>query len=448
MVKKHEVSNQAASSAKLTLTVDKKDVKATYDGLIGKYAKTAVLPGFRKGHVPPAVLERKYGEGLKAEALQDILEKSLQEVLETLEQKPLNFAPPRLVEEDLKLDFEADLTFSLVYDVYPLVNVKDYKGVEIEEPQVTISAKDEEAELDQLREQNALVIDKNGRASRGDVVTFDSVELDEAGQAVEASRRAGFSFTLGTGANLYDLDEDLQGTEKGQELKLTKTYAGDYKYAELAGTTKTLSVKVTAVKEKKLPDLDDDFAQDVNESYKTLADLKAALKKKLEDRLEAKLREVKLNALLEKLAASTPFDIPASMLEAELENSWGNVASQNRMNPDQLAQIFGSEAKKSMLDGWRPAAEKSLRHRLILNKIMELEKVEPSEADTDAELARLAERRRSTLAETKAQYQQNGLMEYVVQDLKDKMTVDLLLAGAKLKKGKKTDFKSFIDQAE
>lgn len=448
MTVQKDVQKLEKSSVKLTLTVGKADVKKAYENILNKYSKTVQIPGFRKGHVPASVLETKFGEGLKGEALHDLMDNSLQEVLETLEPKPLNFAPPRVADEDLKLDVTQDLTFSLIYDVYPEVKLGTYKGVEVEEPQVEITKKDEDRELKQIQEQNAMVMEKSGKVADGDVVTVDYVELAADGSEAASTRRQDFTFTVGTEYNMYKFDKDIVGLAKDAEKVITKEFPADYQYTELAGKKVSVKVKVKTIKEKKLPALDDDLAQDVNEEFKTLDDLKKSIRDKLTETMKDTLRQKNLEALLDKISAASTFDLPESMVQAELERMWDGMAQQNRMSGDQLTNMFGAESKAKMVEAWRAGAEKGLRHRIVLETIMEQEKLEVTDAEVDAELTKAAEKRKTTLEEIKKTYEGAGLIPYVKSDLREKKATDFLLAGAKMKKGKKIEFKELVDLQE
>ncbi len=434
---------------KLTLTVGKDDVKRAYDSLISRYSKSVQIPGFRKGHVPAAVLETKFGDGLKAEALHDLMDKSLQEVLETLEPKPLNFAAPKLADEDLKLDMTKDLTFSLIYDVFPEVKLGTFKGVEIEEVQVEISKKDEERELKLIQEQNSMVMDKaSGKVADADVVTVDFVELDEAGNEIASTKRQDFTFTVGTEYNVYKFDKEIIGLVKDAEKVISKSYPADYEHKELAGTKKSIKVKIKTVKEKKLPNLDDDLAQDVSDEFKTLDDLKKSIKDRLSTTVKEKVKQKNLDAILDKVVATSTFDLPESMIAAEMEHMWDNLAQQNRMTGEQMNGIFGPETKAKMMEAWKSGAEKSLRHRIVLDSVLEQEKIEVTDAEVDAELTSAAEKRKTTLEEIKKSYESAGLIPYVKSDLKDKKVTEFLLSNAKIKKGKKMEYKELVDLQE
>ena len=179
----NEITKLENSAVKLTVTIAKKDVAASYNESITKYAKNIQIPGFRKGKVPVSVLERKYGEALKAEAASDLVEKALGDVFETIEEKPLPYAQPTMDEVPV-LDVTKDLTFSVTYDIFPTVKIESLDGITIKEPVVEVGEAELNKELQQIRERNAMVLDKKDdeTAAKDDIATVNYCELGDDGQ--------------------------------------------------------------------------------------------------------------------------------------------------------------------------------------------------------------------------------------------------------------------------
>lgn len=451
MVVSKEIKRKEHSQVQLTATVSSADVRKEYDDLLAYYAKNIQLPGFRKGKAPKDIVERKLGEGLKADALGRILEKALGDLFQAedfpAQDKPIAYAHPELVEEPV-LDLQKDLTFTVTYDVFPQVNVGTWKGVEIESPVVEITDEDLQNELKQLQERNAIVMDKNEGAAvaKNDVVTIDYAELDGNNEKIKGSERQDFVFTVGTGANIYKIDDEIVGMKKGETKIITKSFPADFEYPELAGQTKTISVTVSAIKEKKLPDLDDDFAQDVNEKFKTLADLKADIKKNLEKNLEQRLRELKVNDILEKVLTTTQIDLPESMIRLELESRWRNLARRFNTSEEQLLSIIQSMGKtyEDMLAEWRPDVEKALKSRLIVDTLIKDLGITATDEELEAEMQSMAEGMNTSIEEVKKYYENEQMKEYLREDIKERKLFDTLIAEAKVKKGKKQKYLDLI----
>ena len=280
---KKEFVQLEKSAVKLTVTIAEEDVKNAYNNTLKKYIKNAQIPGFRKGHVPQNVLERKYGDGIKSDAAAELIDASLNEIFQDeneKENRPLPYAQPA-IENIPEIDVSKELTYTVTYDVFPKVSISNFSGIDIQEVQVEIGEKELSEELKSIQERNAVVIDKkDGEAvAKDDIVTINYCELGEDGNVIEGTNREDFVFTVGSGRNIFKIDDDIIGLKKDEEKEITKTYANDDPDTDLAGKTKKIKVKVTAIKERNLPALDDDLAQDVNEKYKTLEDLKNDIKK-------------------------------------------------------------------------------------------------------------------------------------------------------------------------
>ena len=442
VVKEKKIEHLDNSAVKLTVTVEKNSVRNEYDTLLKDYSKNAQIKGFRKGKVPPTVLERKFGESIRHEASQKSLENALRTVFEEIEEKPLPYCTPTLQDEP-DFSMENDLTFAVTYDVFPSIEIGDYEGLQVEEPQVSITKEDEKRELEQMQEQNAVVIEKEDAAIKNDhIVTLNYQELDADGNVVDNTRREDFSFTVGSGYNLYQLDEDIQGMKKGDSKKITKTFPDDYEHSELAGQEKTIEVEITSVKEKDLPKIDDELAQDVSEKYETLDDLKKDINNRLSKTLDTKLRQIKVDQIMDQLIEKSTIPVPNSMVEAELENSWQRFVHQFRASEEQVLQLLQMQGKTKdeLLQDWRSSAEKNLKRSLITQKIIDQEKIEVSDQELDAELAEQAEQSGTSVEEIKEYFTNQNMLPYLKQDLQERKAQDILLTKAKIKKGKKSSY--------
>jgi len=442
-----DIQRLEKSSVKLTVTIGKDDVRSEYDELLASYSKTIQIPGFRKGKVPRDVLVRKFGDALKGEAVGKIVEKALEEVFGdealTRETKPLPYSTPRL-DEAPKPDLENDLKFSVVYDVLPEVKVEKWQGFEVEIPDVSIGEEDINRELEAIRERNSFVLDKNDgeSAESGDVLTVDYCELDDAGEIFADSKREDFTFTLGSSNNIYQFDDEVTGMKKGETKDFLKTYPEDHK--DYPGKTKKLKVTLTALKTKKLPELDDDLAQDVDEKYKTLEDLKNSIRDRLNKDLEQRLRDAKINKLLEKIMEHTPVEIPESMMRIELDSRWRNFARRFNTDTNGLYKMIGNEQAESIIEEWKPEAARALHSRLIVETLIEEQKIDASDEEVEKELERQAKESDTSIEDIKKYYEEGQLMEYVKEEIKEHKFFDMLLEKNTIKSGEK---KRYIDLA-
>lgn len=438
-----EITKLENSAVKLTVTIAKKDVAAGYQETITKYAKNIQIPGFRKGHVPVSVLERKYGEALKADAAGDIIEKALGEIFEEIEERPLPYAQPQMDETPV-LDTEKDLTFTVTYDVFPVVKVENFDGITVKEPVVEIGDKELDEELEQIRERNAMVLDKkdNEAAVQGDIATINYSELDDNGAVVPGSERQDFVFTIGSGQNLFKIDNDVTGMKKGETKEITKTYEDNFEDKDLAGKTKKLKITLTALKIRNLPDLDDELAQDVNEKYKTLADMKADIKKNMEVTRDKRIAEIKSQSLLEQLVEKNAFDLPKSMVAAELDSRWRMMAQQFRTTPEQLDKLVAAsgQTKEAMLTEWTGDAEKMLKSRIIVEALLKERNITVTPEEIDAEYEKIAGDAGISVEEVKKHYADPRAKEYLIDDTKEQKLYKQLFEQIKVVKGDKIPF--------
>ena len=432
-----EIEKLEHSAAKLTVTVAKKDVAESYKETLGKYTKQVQLPGFRKGHVPASVLERKYGEQIKMEAASDLIDKSLNEIFSDeneAENRPLPYAQPKM-DEMPAFDTSKDFTYTVTYDVFPKVEIKDFNGVAVKEPQVTIGDAELQEELKGIQERNAIVKDKDddGKVEKDNIVTINIVEKDNEGKEIESTKRDGFTFTVGTLEDVYKIDDEILGMKKDETKEISK---------EEEGKTKKYTVKVTQIKIRNLPALDDDLAQDVSEKFKTLDDLKKDITKKLEIAKDRKINEVKINDLLSQLIEKNPFELPASMLSAELDGRWRMMAQQFQTTPEELDRIVlaSGQKKEDMLKEWTGDAEKMLKSRIIVDSLMKAKNISVTPEEIEAEYQKIADDNGLSLDEVKNHYSDPRAKEYLIDEAKEQKLYKDIFAEIKVSKGDKTSF--------
>lgn len=441
-----EFSNLEKSAVKMTVTVPNEEVKNAYSEVVKKYAKNLQIPGFRKGHVPQNILEKKYGDSLKAEAMAELIDKSVQEIFDDekdVEKRPLPYEHP-VMQEEPKFDLETDLVYSITYDVYPKADVKNFSGIVIKEVQVSIGDKELNEELKGIQEQNAVVMDKKDgeTVAKDDIVTINYSELDENGSEISGSKREGFVFTVGSGENIYKIDDEIIGMKKDETKSITKTYDAKDENEELAGKTKKISVTVTALKIRDIPALDDDLAQDVNEKFKTLDDLKKDIMHSLEVAKDNKIKELKNQSLLEQLVEKNPFDIPQSMLNAELQGRWQMMARQFQTTAEQLEKMVTSmgKTKAGLMTEWAAESEKMLKSRIIVENLIKERNITATLEEIDAWYAKVAEDNNMSIDDVKKRYEDASSKEYVEDTVKEDKLYDELYKEVKVTKGDKIAF--------
>ncbi len=448
MIASKEVKAKENSAVELTVTIKKESAKEAYTKLLNDYSKKIQVKGFRKGKAPAHVLEQKYGEGIKEEAAINLVEESLKVVFDEIDEKPLPYSVPALQEGSELLNFDEDYKFSVVYDVFPTLKVGSYKDIEIEFPDAKVLKKDEDRELEKLREQNAVVIEKSdGKVEKDDIVTINYVELDEKSNKIEGSSREDFVFTVGTGYNIYKMDDDIVGMKKDEEKIIDKDFPEDFDNKDLAGKKVKIKVTVTTIKVNELPELDDELAQDISEKYKTLKDLRADVKKKMKDTLDKKIKELQFEKIMDKVIENSEIPVPESMLKAEMDNSWQNFMVQSRMDEKQLLQILEMQGKtkESLLEEWRPNSTKSLKVQLVLAKLIKDEKIEATKEEIEEEIKTQALDSGQKYEEFKELIEKNNYTSHIKNDVKNKKFIDFLIGKNTITKGKKVDYLDFLE---
>ena len=433
-------------SVKLTVTIGKADVAASYNEVVAKYAKNIQIPGFRKGKVPVSVLERKYGDALKNDAVSEIVEKALGDIFEEMDKnksddRPLPYSQPTIDDIPL-LDTTKDLTFAVKYDVFPQVEVKNFDGIEIKVPEVKITDDDLKEELEAIRQRNAMVLDKKDdeAVAKDDIVTVNYCELDDKDAEIAGSQRQDFVFTVGTEQNIYKFDNEIIGMKKGETKDLTK---------EVDGENKKVRVTVTAVKVRNVPELDDELAQDVSDKYKNLEDMKNDIKKNLETALENKLKEIKSNSLLEQLVEKNPVELPASMVKAELDSRFRMMAQQFQTTTEQLEKMLTSagQKKEDMLTQWTGDAEKMLKSRIIVESLLKEKDISVTAEEIEAEYEKIAAGAGVSVEEVKKHYEDPRSKEYLEDEAKEQKLYTMLFDQVKVSKGDKKTFADLFKPA-
>ncbi len=430
------------SSVKLEIKIPSSEIEKKYNEIVNKYCKTVQIKGFRKGKVPPAVLIRKFGPALLEETAEKIIEDSITEALEDIEKKPISYARPE-VKTDEKLELGKDFKFSLIYDTFPEVELGEYKGIEVEELETKVTDKDIQRELELLQEQNAIVVEKkNPVVAKDDIVTVDFVELDDDGNEIANTKRESFVFQVGSGYNLYKIDDDIVGMKKDEEKVIEKEFPQDYEYKELAGKKVKLKVTIKGVKEKNLPEIDDELAQDISDKYKNLDDLKNDIREKLENLAESRIREHKLSQILKKVIENSKIPLPKSMVEFELEARWNDFVKQLRADENTVLNLLQAEGKtkEDLLNEWKPEAERGLKEALVIREIIKRENIEVSDEEIDKEIKEEAERANTTFEDLKERVEKGNFMDNLKDDIAREKLFDFLIENATVTGKKKVKF--------
>ena len=374
--------NQATVVVEIDKDLMEKGVNAAYM----KARKQIMIPGFRKGKAPRKMIESMYGAHVFYE---DGLEEIFPEIYQyaVVEQDLKAIGRPSLT--DMQISEENIVTLTLTTDVYPEVTLGQYKGLEVEKSEGSVSDAQVEAELNRMAQNVASTEVVEKAAEMGDTANIDFEGFDN-GVAFEGGKGENFDLKLGSGSFVPGFEEQVVGMSAGEEKDIDITFPEDY-HAELAGKAVVFHVKCNKVTVTNVPALDDEFAKDVSE-FETLEELKADIRAKALEQAEKNAQSAFENAAVEKAAENTTVDMPNALIEAELDNQMDRFGYQLQMSGysmEQYAKMMGGDVS-TMRNAFRPAAEKQAKVNVTLTKIIETEGITVSEDEMNEEYESLA----------------------------------------------------------
>lgn len=383
------VEKLEGSMAKLTIEVPAEEfdkaVKDAYNKTKGRFQ----VPGFRKGKVPQQFIEKMYGpEIFYQDAANDLINKFYPEELENCEEEIVS--NPEIDVEQVEKG--KPFIFTATVALKPEIKLGDYKGVEIEKVDAEVTDADVTAEILKTQKENGRKVDVTDRAAKLD----DEVNIDFEGfidnVAFEGGKGEGFKLTLGSHSFIDTFEDQIVGKNIGDEFDVNVTFPEDYHQADLAGKPALFKVKLNAITELQLPELDDDFASDVS-SFETMDEYKEDVKKTLQVKKDREAKRTRESKVVEKLAESAEVDIPEPMIAYNQERMFDEM-SQNMMYQglrmeDYLRMM--KTTKEEMLERVKPDAIVRIKTGLVLEKVAELENIQVSDEDVDEELKKLGE---------------------------------------------------------
>ena len=410
----------------LHISVDKATFDAAVDKVYRKQVKSITVPGFRKGKAPKSIIEKMYGTGVFYEdAINDLIPAAYAEALEEA-----NLDVVSQPEFDIVSIDDNGLVLSAKVYVKPDVEIKDYLGIEVEKEVVAVTDEDVAKEIETVRERNSRETEVTDRAAEmGDTAVIDFEGFCD-GVAFEGGKGTDYALKLGSGSFIPGFEEQVAGHNIDEEFDVNVTFPAEYHAEDLAGKESVFKVKIHAITKVELPELDDDFAKDVSEfdtfdEYK--ADLKAKIEKRHETAADNEVEEKLVEALIEKLEA----DIPEAMFVAETENFVRDYDNRLRSQGLDLNTYFKYTGLTldNLRDQMRPQAERQVKARLALEKIVALENIEATEDDINEEYQNIATAYGVELEQVKASIDS----EAIAADMKVKKAMELVKEKAVIK---------------
>lgn len=384
-----QVEKLEKNMAKLTIEVPAAEFEAAIQEAYLKNKKRISLPGFRKGKVPRMMIEKMYGEGFFYEdAANAVIPKAYEKA--AMESEIEIVSRPEINVEQIGKG--KDFIFTATVAVKPEVTLGQYKGLEYDEKPVEVTDEDLEQELKKVQEQNARTITVEDRAiANGDIAVIDFTGSVD-GEEFEGGKGEDYELVIGSHSFVDTFEDQLIGKNTGDEVEVNVTFPEDYQAADLAGKPALFKVVIKAIKTKEIPELDDEFASDVSD-FDTLDEYKEDLKKTILEKKEKAAKTAKENALVDKVIENAQMDIPEPMIELEVRQMADEFAQRMQMqglSMEQYMQYTGLTSEK-LLEEMKPNAEKKIKTRLVLEAVVDAEKIEVSAEELEAEYKKLAD---------------------------------------------------------
>ncbi|HAK18509.1 MAG TPA: trigger factor [Lachnospiraceae bacterium] len=426
--------------AKLTITVTA-DVVAEAEDKVYKRQKNQIsIPGFRKGKAPKKIIEKMYGEGVfLSDAINDVINETYPDAVKECGEE---------IVSNPKIDLSQaepgkDLVYTAEVALKPEVKLGKYKGVEIEKLEAPkVSEEDIEKELKRQQDANAKIVDVTDRpVQNGDMIKLDFAGTVD-GEAFEGGKAENYDLTIGSGSFIPGFEDQLVGMNIGEEKDVNVTFPEDYGQKDLAGKAAVFACKVNAIKEKKLPELNDEFADEVSE-FSTLDEYKKDIEKNLLVRAEEQYKQTKENAAVAAAVADADIEIPDAMLETQAEslvNEFAQNLQMQGMNIDMYLQYTGLQ-KDQLVEQFKPQAKTRIQNSLVLEAVAKAENIEASDEDLAAEYEKMAAQYNMPVDNIKKVF---GESEQYKDDMKKDIALrkaaELIAANAKeTKEAKKAD---------
>lgn len=411
----------------LQITYSVEEFKAGMNFAYKKNAKRFNVPGFRPGKAPMAVALRYYGEGaLYDDAIDYTISQSYRDTIAEHGLEPV--AQPELSVHSVGLDKGLDITLTLT--VKPEVVLGQYKGVEAVMPESEVKDADVEAELERIRERNARMVSVDERPiADGDIANID-YEGFLNGEPFAGGKGEQHDLRIGSKSFIPGFEEQLIGKRAGEELELNLTFPEDYHAEELKGKDVVFKVKINGVKVKELPELDDEFAKDVSE-FETLEEYKRSIRSEQEERAAQNAKQRFENNAIDAATDLASVDIPAVMIEGELDQMVRQQDAQMRQQGFSLEQYLGfmGQDLAGFREQGRSVAERRVKTTLVLEAIARAEAFTVSEEEIEAELQSMAERYKMSLEDLKKSFSEEGY-DFIKEKLTNQKAIDLITSTA------------------
>ena len=421
-----QVEKLEKNMAKLTIEVSAEELEKAIETAYQKNKNKMSVPGFRKGKVPRKMIEKMYGTGVfYEEAANELIPTAYEKALEENEDLEIVSQPTIDV---VQIEAGKPFIFTAEVALKPEVTLGDYKGIEVEKVEVTVSDEEVDAEINRERENNARTITVDDRAvADGDIVNIDFEGFTD-GEAFEGGKGEGYDLTIGSHSFIDTFEDQLVGKNIGDEVEVNVTFPEEYHAPDLAGKPALFKVKINGIQTKELPELDDDFAQDVSE-FDTMDEYKADVKAKLEEKKKKDADNEKEDAVIAKIVENATMEIPDAMIDTQVRQMAQDFAQRLQMQGlsfEQYMQFTGTTAEQ-LLDQMKPQAKSRIESRLVLEAVVAAENIEATEDEFKEEMEKMASMYQmevDKLIENIGEYEKKNIMADIAVNKAAKFVVE------------------------
>ncbi len=423
-----QVEKLEGGLAKLTIEVSADELESAINRVFQKQKNKISIPGFRKGKAPRQMIEKLYGKEIfYEEAANELIPVAYEKAYEECEEEIVS--SPRIDIEQLEAG--KPFVFSAVVALKPEVTLGTYKGIKVDKVEVSVSDEEVDAEIEKERERSARTVSVTDRAVQDKDQTVIDFEGFQDGVSFEGGKGENYPLTIGSKTFIPGFEEQLIGKNIGDDVEVNVTFPENYQAENLAGKPAVFKVQIKEIKEKQLPEVNDEFASEVSE-FETLAEYKADVKVKLQEQKEKDAKAAKENAVVEAVVAEAKMEIPELMLETQQRQMVDEFAQRLQMQGLSLDQYFQFTGltHETMMDQVKPQAEQRIKSRLVLEAIVKAENLTASEEDYEGEIAKMAEQYKMEADKVKEMFAEEGKKQ-IMEDICVNKAVEFIVSNAK-----------------
>ncbi len=424
-----QVEKLEHNMAKLTIEMPAEELEKAIESAYQREKGKISIPGFRKGKAPRKLIEQMYGREIFYEdAANALIPEAYEEAYDECGEKIVS--SPRV--DIVQLEAGKPFIFTAEVALKPAVALGTYKGVEVDRIDVNVADAEIDAEIDREREKNARTVEISDRTVRdGDIATIDFEGFVD-GVAFNGGKGTDYPLTIGSGAFIPGFEEALIGAEIGRETEVNVTFPEDYSAADLAGKAAVFKCTVRKLQEKQIPELNDDFVEEVSEESDTVEEYRAEIRKKLTGRKEAEAKTEKEDAVIDAVIETAEMDIPEAMVETQQRQMVQEFAQRMQaqgISMEQYMQFTGTTSQE-LLEQVKPQVLKRIKSRLVLEAVAAAEHMEATEEEYEEELKSMGEAYQMETDKVKEMLEEDG-REQVMEDICVRKAMEFLVANAK-----------------